>query len=190
MKEKLKQLFGENQSNKKKTENLFVFLIILIFTLIAINFIWKDDKKNEQKSFQNSRDVELAKSNDENNLETRLENILGEIDGVGKVSVLITYSESSAVSAMYNEKSTTTTTSENDSSGGTRVTESVDHSKEIVSDSNSEPITEKKIMPKIKGAIIAAEGAGNGIIKSSIISAVEAATGIATHKIQVFQMKT
>lgn len=44
-------------------------------------------------------------------------------------------------------------------------------------------------MPKIEGAIITAEGAGNVTTKTNIIQAVEAATGIATHKIQVFEMK-
>ena len=47
--------------------------------------------------------------------------------------------------------------------------------------------TKKKVSPKIEGAIITAEGAGNSNIKTSIIQAVEAATGLATHKIQVFE---
>ena len=53
----------------------------------------------------------------------------------------------------------------------------------------SEPITEKVIMPVIEGAIITAEGAGNANVKSSIVSAVEAVTGLAVHKIQVFEMR-
>ena len=53
----------------------------------------------------------------------------------------------------------------------------------------SKPITEKVIMPVIEGAIITAQGASNANIKSSIVSAVEAVTGLAIHKIQVFEMK-
>ena len=34
-----------------------------------------------------------------------------------------------------------------------------------------------------------AQGASSAEIKTKIISAVEAATGLATHKIQVFEMK-
>ena len=45
-------------------------------------------------------------------------------------------------------------------------------------------------MPTIEGAIITAVGAGNATVKSNIIQAVEAATGLATHKIQVFPMAT
>ena len=42
------------------------------------------------------------------------------------------------------------------------------------------------INPKIEGVIVTAEGAGNVNIKSNIIAAVEAVTGVPTHKIQVF----
>ena len=49
-------------------------------------------------------------------------------------------------------------------------------------------ITQKTISPKIEGAVIIAEGGSNVEIKEQIIQAVEAATGLATHKIQVFKM--
>ena len=43
------------------------------------------------------------------------------------------------------------------------------------------------VEPKIEGAIITAKGASDINVKTAIIQAVEAATGLATHKIQVFQ---
>ena len=53
----------------------------------------------------------------------------------------------------------------------------------------SAPITEKIVMPTIEGAVITAEGASNANVKANIISATQAVTGLATHKIQVFQMR-
>ena len=50
-------------------------------------------------------------------------------------------------------------------------------------------MTSSVITPEIKGAVILAKGANNGVVKSNIIQAVEAATGLPTHKIQVFEMK-
>lgn len=47
----------------------------------------------------------------------------------------------------------------------------------------------KTVQPKIEGAIITAKGASNATVKTNIVQAVEAATGLATHKIQVFEMK-
>lgn len=55
-------------------------------------------------------------------------------------------------------------------------------------DSNNNPITKKTVMPKIEGAIVIAEGGENAIIKTNIMQAVSAVTGLATHKIQVFKM--
>ncbi len=49
------------------------------------------------------------------------------------------------------------------------------------------PITQKVVQPKIEGAIITAKGANDMTTKTNIIQAVEAATGLATHKIQVLR---
>lgn len=50
-------------------------------------------------------------------------------------------------------------------------------------------VTSSVITPEVKGAVVLAKGANNGLVKSNIIQAVEAATGLPTHKIQVFEMK-
>ena len=78
---------------------------------------------------------------------------------------------------------------EKDKEGGERKIETYDTNKEVVSDANQTIITEKIMYPKMEGAIVIAKGAQNTIVKENIIHAVEAATGLAVHKIQVFEMK-
>ena len=68
----------------------------------------------------------------EYNLEQSLEDILSKMSGVGKVDVLITYSQTSEVVAMYNEKYTSSSTEETDTNGGTRKIEETDTNKEII----------------------------------------------------------
>ena len=192
----LKELIVRKKEDnwKKNIENMVVFLIILIVTIIAINTIW--NKKNEKEivsNVQNNiiKENTIQTSTSEENLEENLEQILAKIEGVGKVSVLITYSETSQVIAMYNEKQKESKTEETDTSGGSRQIIETDSSKEIVyKEENGEkvPITQKVILPKTEGALIIAEGAKNAEVKANIIQAVEAATGLATHKIQVFAM--
>lgn len=178
------------KNKEKRMENLVSFLIILIITLIVINKILDNDEENTE--YQNEVGVELAvdnkKENTNENLEKRLENILGKISGVGEVSVLLTYTESSTVIPIYNVNSSVSTVEEQDTSGGSRITETEDLQKDVVTDSNSNIITEKIVLPSVEGAIITAEGASNATVKSNIIAAVEAVTGISTHKIQVFEM--
>lgn len=187
--EKIKKIFTNKE---KRIENLISFLIILVITLIVINKILKKDN-NENKDYKNQVGVELAieevQSNTESSdLEKKLENILSKIDGVGDVSVLITYSESSTLIPIYNISSSTSTVEEKDTSGGIRTTETQNNQKDVITDSSSNVITEKMIMPVVEGAIVTAEGASNSNTKSNIIMAVEAVTGLATHKIQVFEM--
>ena len=184
------------KGKKKKIENIIFLIGILIVTVMVINIVWNDDGGSESEQ----TDKILAKAIEENKkeqkssyytLQNSLEEILESIDGVGSVKVLINYSETSTTVAMYNETKTESVTVEKDTEGGTRNVTSTDIQKEIAyteEEGASSPITEKVVMPKIEGAIITAEGASNATIKANIISATEAVTGLATHKIQVFQM--
>lgn len=193
--EKIKNMF----KGKKKTENLVILIIILIITVVAINYIWNgDEKKTDTKVKEENRKndssiVQVSSNNIQDELEQKLENILSKISGVGKVKVMITYSESSILQPVYNEDSKTSSTNENDSAGGSRSITETDLQKEIIykenSDGTKEPVTQSVISPKIEGAVIAASGADKAEIKANIIQAVEAATGLATHKIQVFRME-
>ena len=205
-KDKLKKIVGNSEgqgNNKRKIENLVFLVIILIITVVIINYVWSGEKSSNKK-VTNSTGKQLATANNNqtlassqyNNtesisLEEKLEDILSKIEGVGSVKVFINYSESSETVAMYNENSKTSTTEETDKSGGTRKVEQTDSQKEVIyqeQNGSKIPIVQKTVEPKIEGAIITAKGAGDVNVKTSIIQAVEAATGLATHKIQVFTM--
>ena len=192
-----------DRDHKRKIENLVVFVILIIVTLIVINQIWNGQEEGKQ-SMQNEEvdDKVLASQEITENivfdssstdLESNLETILGNIEGVGKVKVLITYSESSQTVPMFNEDTSISATEETDTNGGSRKISQENTKKEVIYqevDGEKIPITQSVIMPTIEGAIITAVGAGNATVKSNIIQAVEAATGLATHKIQVFPMAT
>lgn len=203
--DKLKQLVRNNQeegegNNKRKIENLVFFVVLLIITIVIINLIWNGNKQ-VTKQENNTSSKQLASSNTTintgnstttDNLAEQLETILSKIQGVGEVKVFVNYSETSEVVAMYNETAKTSNTEESDTSGGTRKIQETDSQKEIIyQEENGEktPITQKVIQPKVEGAIITAKGANNAEIKTNIIQAVEAVTGLATHKIQVFEMQ-
>lgn len=205
--DKLKHLikkYGEiaEENDKKKIENLVFFIVLLIITIVAINIIWNGNKERNKEE-NNTDSKKLATTNEINvnnkssidcsdsGIESRLEEILSKIDGVGEVKVFINYSESSEVVAMYNENSKVSNTEESDTSGGTRKIQETETKKDIIykeEDGEKTPITQKVIQPKVEGAIITAKGASNATTKTNIIQAVEAVTGLATHKIQVFEM--
>ncbi len=201
---KLKKLISNNEeeeqsgNDKRKIENLVFFVVILIITVVAINLIWNGKKNTKQQSLNdNSKKLATSENNtnteitNSNNLEEKLKNILSKIQGVGNVEVCLNYSESSETVAMYNESSKVSTTEETDTSGGNRKIQETDTQKDIIyqeENGKKTPITQKTIQPKIEGAIITATGVNNATTKNNIIQAVEAVTGLATHKIQVFEM--
>ena len=198
-KKKLKELMdksGEGNS-KRQIENLVVFIIILIVTILILNSILSDKKPSNQDENQTNTKT-LATTNqtkdnsfDKNQLETELENILKTIDGVGELNVFINYSETSKTVAMYNENKKESSTEETDKTGGKRTIQETDTQKDVIyteENGSKTPITEKVVMPTIEGAIITAQGASDANVKTNIVQAVEAVTGISTYKIQVFEM--
>ena len=133
LKERLNKFLNGDGDNKKKVENLIFLLIILIITIVAINFIWKDDK---QESKQTTTNKELASkeknTNSDEDLEKKLEKILSSINGVGNVNVMLTYTESTQIIPVYNKTEKTSNTNESDSGGGTRQVEESDVTQEVV----------------------------------------------------------
>lgn len=117
MLEKIKNIF---KNKEKRVENLVFLLCLLVITLLVINGILTDEDSKE--SFENRVGVELAKDinniefEEKNDLEKRLENILSKISGVGDVSVLITYSETSSIVPVYNSNLSISTVEEKDTS--------------------------------------------------------------------------
>ena len=185
----------DKNNSKKSIENLAMFAVVLIITLIAINYILKDDKKKDQKSNSETNNNyvgtteynNVSESADISNLEERLSNILSCISGVGEVKVLLTYSETNKINPVYNEDKQSSTTEETDTEGGKRIISSINNKKEVVY-SNDNVVTESISSPQIQGAIIIAKGASNTKVKADITQAVATATGLSTYKIQVFEM--
>lgn len=91
--EKIKNMFKE-KDEKKKMDNLLVFLIILVVTLILVNKILKDDSGSNTSFTQNQTGTQLVDTRSENTvlvnsgfedgMEKKLENILSKISGVRK----------------------------------------------------------------------------------------------------------
>lgn len=193
----LKQFSEKKSGNKRKIENIVFLIIILVITLILMKYIWKDNTGDLKMKEENNMYIEASEITSNNDaqkyeLEEKMEKILSTIKGVGEVNVFINYSESSSSIPLYDESTTTSTTTEGDSSGGTRNTVETENQKEVVFTEKSgtkDPIIQKTTMPLIEGAIITAKGANNAEVKTDIINAVQAATGLSIDRVQVFEMK-
>jgi len=125
------------------------------------------------------------------NLEDKLEAVLGEMEGVGKVKVMITLSDYGEAIVEKDTVDKTNTVNETDSNGGSRNTferEVQLETVQIENSSGSYPYVGKEILPSIEGIVVVAEGGGNATVVSQISKAAMALFPIEAHKIIVVKM--
>ena len=76
IKDKITSLIKNNEGdNKKKIESLVFLLIILIVTIIAINYIWNDNDKSKKVAVNESKQLNtnnIESTSQEDNLDTKL----------------------------------------------------------------------------------------------------------------------
>lgn len=124
-------------------------------------------------------------------LEDRLEDILGQMKGVGKVSVMITLEASGKQIVEKEESMSRNNISENDSEGGTRSVYETDTKEQTVytkNDTVQMPYVSQTILPEISGVVIVAQGAGTAVVKKNIVEIAQALFDIEAHKISVVSM--
>ena len=116
-------------------------------------------------------------------IEKSLREIISDIDGAGKCSVMVTLD--CGVETVYAED----VDLNSDVSDGR---ESSKESRELVtlngSSSTKEAVVIKEIQPRVRGVIVVCEGGGNPGVKMNIINAVTSAFDISSTKVSVQKM--
>ena len=144
-------------------------LICVIFIIGVVLMVAAGGYGNKKEAVNTPREVTAADD------ETRLAEILSQIDGAGDVSVMITYYSSVEKSLAYETK----TASREDKS------ERSEDKKAIMTD--GEPMVVKEVYPQVKGVIVTADGAGNSAVRAAISEAVSASLDVPVHRICIFK---
>lgn len=191
--------------NIKKTDWIVLGLIGAILLVIMLpeesaaggggSTAWRNEKGN---SGSGTVAVETANSQEKDNaekyaayLEEKLEDVLGEMEGVGKVRVMITLSDYGQSIVEKDTVDITNSINETDSDGGSRNTferEIQSETVQVENDSGTYPYVGKEILPTIEGIVVVAEGGGNATVVSQISRAAMALFPIEAHKIIVVKM--
>lgn len=146
---------------------LIIFCFALLALLVAVNLL---PKKTESASGSND-----AVAGYVSGMELKLENLLGKVEGAGKVSVAI-----SVESGMETVLAMTTTTKE--TSGGREIT-----STPILV--NGKTVVLKEVYPKISGVLIVAEGADKLAVYGKIQQATLSLLDVKASQIEILAMK-
>ena len=122
-------------------------------------------------------------------LEKRVERILEQIDGVGRVDVMISLKDTGQKVLQEDVTSEKTNLQEEDGSGGSRTSISQSEQTKTVFENDS-PYIVQTLEPQIEGIVVVAEGADSAAKVSEIHSAVLALFDLPGHKIQVLKKKS
>lgn len=173
--ENLKLLF-------KNRKNLYIFLAIGILILVCGNFSSRD------KTAETSTDGFISINRDE---EKRLEALISKIDGAGNTNVMITYESGIERVALQNKKISTSAVEDSDkiAEGGKSEKETTEEWQAVMNGSGSSqtPFVSKEIFPKVRGVLVAAEGADDEKVCLDITNAVSAVLDVPYHRIKVLK---
>ncbi len=203
----LEKWFKEKNLKKWFQKDNLIILILMGVLLVIIALPTKDGKeaeenspageeiRSEEPSGSDAGSPETAASDEEyaGQLERRLREMLSQMEGVGRVRVMITLKSSQELVVEKEQPYLRSSTNENDSQGGNRSVTQLETEENTVYRTNggiSEPYVIKTLPPQIEGVVVVAEGAGSGTVDRTIVELVQALFGVDAHKVKVVKMET
>lgn len=157
-------------------------LLILLLGLALLAIPAGSDKRKTEETAQGP--PELAGGGAED-VEERMEAILSEIEGAGRVRVMLQYA--AGEKSIYQTDSEQEVRTSGDGKETRTAVETVLSSRESSRDA---PVVVQTIYPTFRGAVVVAEGADNGAVKLDLVNAVSSLTGLGADKITVIKMKS
>ena len=167
---------------KKKIQYVAILLVIIV--ILAIYFASSGGPADDISEQPTSA---VIVSDD---IEMRLKQTLSNIEGAGRVEVMITYESSSEiVPAISIDTQKTTTTDTNESGGSTTNTENTQSDIVTINGSNgSTALVLRENSPEVKGVLIIAQGADDIGVKICLLNAVKTILNVSADKVDVYKM--
>ena len=190
--------FKEMWESIKKIKHIEIIAAVLIIAVILClyastpgSFLSSGKKENAQAQASGSADTAIPRDTGGMDMEARLASILSQMEGAGKVDVMITYATGpELVPAMdRNEMSTTTTEKDGTSTSQSQQIEVQERPMTIDGPDGSEPMVLYQETPKIQGVIVIAEGASDIEVYMNLERAVMTILNIRADQVEVFAMK-
>ena len=186
---------GLRAGEKLPKKNQLVLILLAGVLLIVIVLPVPDPSESTDRQSEGIQETMTAGSRDNGDYEQYLEEktarVLEDVEGVGKVTVMITLKSDGQKIIEKDQSSSSQTTEEEDSSGGTRSVEDQSSDKtsiyEQTADGSSTPYVSKELAPEVEGVVVIAEGGDNAVVAQNITEAVQALFGVEAHKIKIMK---
>ena len=162
---------------------LVLFLVLFLFDRGSVPVA--KDTVQEQQTESVSSDYSLQ-------MEQKLESVLSQTAGVGKVQVVVSLEDYGEIYPFTDENSSSDGSRESDSAGGSRESSSEkgETGASVIrnSDGSESVVIRKSVTPTVKGVIVCAEGADSYAVQERIVKAVEAFCHIGIDRIEILPM--
>ena len=183
-----KELF--RPENKKARMNLFTAFLIGILLLLMNHVFFQKNKTAEQQveSQVQIEQTEQKKYHTEQEIEKRLEDVFSNMEGVGRVKVMVTMKNTKASVLAKEERKEYSFTEEGD-----KKTQSQKEENTVVMSEDNRgtrtPVVLQEKMPEIEGIVIVAEGGEDARVVQMLSEASQALLNVPAHKVAVLKMK-
>ena len=194
----MRVLFKDIKNNLKKQINNLPFItiagVLVGVLIIFMGKYWGGETKTVygEDAVNKKAEVSSAEEQYKEKIEKQLEDILSEIDGIGKVDAMVYIKSGEEKIPVYNENASANTTEETDSSGGKRTTNQNNTGNSVVvgnNGSSSEPFIKRVDAPDITGIVIVAEGVNDEYKRATLVQTVCNLFDIPSSKVNVHPMK-
>lgn len=191
------QLTGGAKDGRGKMSGRDKLMLLVLTGILLLVIAWPVSENHSQKEASktsSSENVEPVDATDAytKNMEQRLTAILENIDGAGRVQVMITL-KSTAEQVIEKDDTYSESRSTSGESGDDGViSDSVSRSESTVynSASGGSPYVIKELQPEIEGVLVVAEGADHESTLNEITYAVQVLFDVPVHKIKVVKMSS
>lgn len=174
------------------------WILLLLVGILIMTAVFPSGKEQESMAGSTTESESQSSPQEEADLEEltwyekRLEAILAQMDGAGKVQVMIT--ESVSRESIVEKDQTVQRQMNQDGDNSTNTGKSQQENKEestvLEKDGQGRetPYVTRTNAPKIEGVLILAQGGDNAVVVKNITEAAMALFGIEAHKIKVIKM--
>lgn len=196
MTEKIREFLQQKRwLQLKKTDWIAVALVGVLLLVVAMpsggygKYLAESKKEG---TAQEKTEQKYEKEDYAEYLEHKLEQVLGQMEGVGKVSVMITVADQGENIIEKDRTEHASTVTDTDGGRMEMTTEKEYGEETVYEETGGEkmPYVSKEILPEIEGVLIVAEGGDSPRIVSDISDAVKALFQVEAHRIKVVKMSS
>ena len=152
-----------------------------------------EKEEEEQKEVKEEETFEGASIGSERELEKRMEEILGDIQGAGQVKVMVTYKRKSRSVVAREEKNEDSITKEEGEKGKMKTIESSQMESTVVltedGKGRQKPLILTEEVPEVEGVVVVAQGGSKPEVCTALTMAAQAILDVPAHKVAILKMK-